>query len=49
MPGTDLMSETSGLFKKSVQQGHSPFYARSVLAIREHGKLARTPLADFFN
>ncbi len=35
--------------KKSVQQGHSHFDARSVLVIREHGKMARTPLAAFFN
>ncbi len=35
--------------KKSVQQGHSHFCARSVLALREHGKMARTPLAAFFN
>ena len=35
--------------KKSVQQGRSPFDARSVLAIREHGKGARTMLAAFFN
>ena len=35
--------------KKFVQQGRSPFRARSVLARREHGKSARTPLADFFN
>ena len=45
--------------KKSVQQGHllpgssrraTPlFCARSVLALREHGKMARTPLAAFFN
>ena len=35
--------------KKSVQQGHSYFCARSVLALREHGKMARTPLAAFFN
>ncbi len=35
--------------KKSVQQGRSPFCARSVLAVREHGKRARTPLAAFFN
>ncbi len=35
--------------KKSVQQGRSPFCARSVLALREHGKRARTPLAAFFN
>ncbi len=35
--------------KKSVQKGCSHFCARSVLAIREHGKMARTPLAAFFN
>ncbi len=43
--------------KKSVQscpeasrrEGRSPFCARSVLAVREHGKRARTPLAAFFN
>ncbi len=39
-----------------VQQGRSPFDARSVLIVREHGKRAavsvrsqRTPLAAFFN
>ncbi len=35
--------------KKFVQQGRSHFFARSVLSVREHGKLERTPLADFFN
>ena len=35
--------------KKSVQQGRSRFYARSVRLVREHGKMARTPLAAFFN
>jgi len=35
--------------KKSVQQGRSPFGARSVLPVREHGKMVRTPLAAFFN
>ncbi|MEC4672752.1 MAG: hypothetical protein VST68_01060, partial [Nitrospirota bacterium] len=30
-------------------QGCSQFDARSVLTVREHGKLARTPLAAFFN
>jgi len=29
----------------SVQQGRSHFDARSVCGIREHGKMARTPLA----
>ncbi len=35
--------------KKFVQQGRSPFDARSVLIVREHDKRARTPLAAFFN
>jgi len=46
--------------KKIVQQGRSPFDARSVLSVREHGKMATmpgkpfrqsqgTPLAAFFN
>ncbi len=43
--------------KKSVQsgpeatrrKGRSHFFARSVLALREHGKMVRTPLAAFFN
>ncbi|MEC4673454.1 MAG: hypothetical protein VST68_04640 [Nitrospirota bacterium] len=30
-------------------QGRSLFGARSVLPVREHGKMARTPLAAFFN
>ncbi|MEC4672688.1 MAG: hypothetical protein VST68_00735 [Nitrospirota bacterium] len=34
--------------KKSVQQGRSHFDARSVLTGREHGRMARTPLAAFF-
>ena len=33
----------------SVQQGRSRFYARSVRVVREHGKMARMPLAAFFN
>jgi hypothetical protein len=33
----------------SVQQGHSRFYGRSVLSVREHEKMARTLLAAFFN
>ncbi len=44
--GISLRRECS---KKSVQQGRSPFDARSVLSVREHGKRARTPLAAFFN
>ncbi len=38
-----------GCSKKFVQQGRSQFCARSVHFVREHGKLARTPLAAFFN
>jgi hypothetical protein len=37
------------MFKKVVQQGHSHFDARSVHEVRGHGKMARTPLAAFFN
>jgi len=37
------------MFKKVLQQGLSHFDARSVLIVREHGKMARTPLAAFFN
>jgi len=35
--------------KKFVQQGRSHFIAQSVLAVREHGKMGRTPLAAIFN
>ncbi len=35
--------------KQSAQQGRSHFCARSVLVLREHAKMARTPLAAFFN
>ena len=35
--------------KKFVQQAQSQFCAWIVLVIREHGKLARMPLANFFN
>lgn len=38
-----------GMFKKSSQQGRSHFDARSVHAVREHSKMARRPLAGFFN
>ncbi len=37
------------MFKKGTQQGRSDFDARSVLPVREHGKMARTPLVDFSN
>jgi hypothetical protein len=31
------------------REGRSDFDARSVLSVREHDKMARTPLVDFFN
>ncbi len=37
------------MFKKVVQQGHSHFEARSVHLVREHGTMARTPLAALFS
>jgi hypothetical protein len=37
------------MVKKVVQQGHSYFDARRVLSVREHDKMARTPLVAFFN
>ena len=37
------------MIKKVVQQGRSDFDARSVLPVREHDKIARTPLVAFFN
>ena len=37
------------LSEGSIQQGRSHFGARSVHGVREHGKMARTPLAAFFN
>jgi hypothetical protein len=36
------------MVKKVVQQGRSHLDARSVLPVREHDKMARTPLAPFF-
>ena len=41
--------QLTGMVKKVIQQGHSPFDARSVLSVREHDKMARTPLVAFFN
>jgi len=35
--------------KKVAQQGRSQFCAQSALPVREHGKMARTPLVAFFN
>ncbi len=35
--------------KKSAQQGRSHFDARSVHEVREHGKMARTPLVAILN
>jgi hypothetical protein len=37
------------MIKKVIQQGRSHFDARSVLPVREHDKIARTPLVAFFN
>jgi hypothetical protein len=37
------------MIKKVIQQGRSDFDARSVLPVREHDKIARTPLVAFFN
>jgi hypothetical protein len=37
------------MIKTVVQQGRSHFGARSVLLVREHGKMARTPLAAIFS
>ena len=41
--------QLTGMVKKVTQQGHSRFGARSVLPVREYDKMARTPLATFFN
>ncbi len=48
-PQARCVLEASGLLKKVVQQGRSHFCAQSVLLVREHGKMGRTPLAAFFN
>jgi hypothetical protein len=48
-PRGDTHDQLEGMFKMSVQQGRSYFDARSVHEVREHGKMARTPLAAFFN
>jgi hypothetical protein len=37
------------MVKKVIQQGRSVFDARSVLPVREHDKIARTPLVGFFS
>jgi hypothetical protein len=37
------------MIKRVVQQGRSDFDAWSVLPVREHDKIARTPLEAFFN
>ena len=38
-----------GMVKKDIQQGRRLFFERSVRLVREHEKMARTPLVDFFN
>ena len=43
------ISSLTGMIKKVVQQGRSDFDVRIVLPVREHGKMAKTPLAAFFN
>ncbi len=43
------MPIAEGMVKKFVQQGRSDVDARSVLAVREHDKIARMPLVTFFN
>jgi hypothetical protein len=48
-PGLDSSLKLRVSSKKSVQQGRSRFYARSVCLVREHGEMARTPRAAFFN
>ena len=56
-PQARCILEASGLVKKVVQscpescrrEGRSHFCAQSVLLVREHGKMTRTPLAAFFN
>ena len=35
------------MIKEVIQQGRSHLDARSVLPVREHGKMARTPLVTF--
>jgi len=35
------------MVKKVIRQGRSYFDERSVLPVREHGKMARTPLMAF--
>ncbi len=45
---TDIINQKE-CSKKFVRQGRSHFEARSVLTVREHRKMARTPLAAFFN
>ncbi|MEC4673114.1 MAG: hypothetical protein VST68_02880 [Nitrospirota bacterium] len=37
------------MVKKVRSARPQPFGARSVLPVREHGKMVRTPLAAFFN
>ena len=37
------------MIKKVIQQGRSHFDAQSVLPVREHDKMGKTPLVDFFN
>jgi hypothetical protein len=49
VPEQIISSRERECSKKFVQPGRSHFDAQSVLSVREHGKMARTPLAAFFN
>jgi hypothetical protein len=48
-PRGDSPHQLERMFKKVLQQGRSHFDARSIHGVREHGKMARTPLAVFSN
>ena len=56
-PRRNRHQQLAGMIKKVIQscpelcrrKGRSQFDARNVLTVREHGKVARTQLAAFFN
>jgi hypothetical protein len=43
------VSSQGNVQKSSSSKAAAFFDARSVLSVREHDKMARTPLADFFS
>jgi len=45
----DRLQQRREWLKKFVQQGRSLFDLRSVLSVRENGKMGKAPLAAFFN